>query len=63
VSIGTNELIGTNPSHLAPALDMLFEGRWKRGGIPPLWDGRTSERIAERLEVLLDAAATVSHAN
>jgi UDP-N-acetylglucosamine 2-epimerase (non-hydrolysing) len=63
VSIGTNELIGTNPSRLAPALDTLFEGRWKRGGIPPLWDGRTSERIAERLEVLLDAAATVSHAN
>jgi UDP-N-acetylglucosamine 2-epimerase (non-hydrolysing) len=57
VSIGTNELIGTDPSHLAPALDRLFVGRWKRGGIPPLWDGKTSERIAERLEVLLDAAA------
>ena len=55
VSIGTNELIGTDPSRLAPALDRLFEGRWKRGGIPPLWDGKTSERIAERLEVLLDA--------
>jgi UDP-N-acetylglucosamine 2-epimerase (non-hydrolysing) len=56
VSIGTNELIGTDPSRLAPALDRLFDGRWKRGGIPPLWDGRTSERIAERLERLLDAA-------
>jgi UDP-N-acetylglucosamine 2-epimerase (non-hydrolysing) len=57
VSIGTNELIGTDPSHLAPALDRLFGGRWKRGGIPSLWDGKTSERIAERLEALLDAAA------
>jgi UDP-N-acetylglucosamine 2-epimerase (non-hydrolysing) len=57
VSIGTNELIGTDPSHLAPALDRLFVGRWKRGGIPSLWDGKTSERIAERLEALLDAAA------
>jgi UDP-N-acetylglucosamine 2-epimerase (non-hydrolysing) len=57
VSIGTNELIGTDPSRLAPALDRLFEGRWKRGGIPPLWDGKTSERIADRLDVLLDAAA------
>jgi UDP-N-acetylglucosamine 2-epimerase (non-hydrolysing) len=56
VSIGTNELIGTDPARLAPALQELFEGRWKRGGIPPLWDGRTSERIAERLEVLLGAA-------
>jgi UDP-N-acetylglucosamine 2-epimerase (non-hydrolysing) len=58
VSIGTNELIGTDPSRLAPALDKLFEGRWKHGGIPPLWDGKTSERIAEHLEVLLDAAAS-----
>jgi UDP-N-acetylglucosamine 2-epimerase (non-hydrolysing) len=57
VSIGTNELIGTDPSRLAPALDKLFEGRWKPGGIPPLWDGKTSERIAAHLEALLDAAA------
>jgi UDP-N-acetylglucosamine 2-epimerase (non-hydrolysing) len=55
VSIGTNELIGTDPARLAPTLQQLFEGRWKRGGIPPLWDGKTSERIAERLEVLLGA--------
>jgi UDP-N-acetylglucosamine 2-epimerase (non-hydrolysing) len=57
VSIGTNELIGTDPSQLAPALGRLFDGRWKRGGIPPLWDGKTSERIAERLEALLNAAS------
>ena len=57
VSIGTNELIGTDPSQLAPALERLFDGRWKRGGIPPLWDGRTSERIAAQLEALFDAAA------
>jgi len=57
VSIGTNELIGTDPSRLAPTLNKLFEGGWKRGGIPPLWDGKTSERIAERLEALLDATA------
>ena len=56
VSIGTNELIGTDPDRLAPTLEALFDGRWKRGGIPPLWDGKTSERIAERLEELLDAA-------
>ena len=56
VSIGTNELIGTDPDRLAPTLEALFDGRWKRGGIPPLWDGKTSERIAERLEQLLGAA-------
>jgi UDP-N-acetylglucosamine 2-epimerase (non-hydrolysing) len=58
VSMGTNELIGTDPSRLAPALDRLFAGRWKRGSVPPLWDGKTSERIAQRLESLLGASGT-----
>jgi UDP-N-acetylglucosamine 2-epimerase (non-hydrolysing) len=62
VSIGTNELIGTDPSRLAPTLDTLFEGRWKRGDIPPLWDGKTSDRIAEHLDALLAGAASVARA-
>ena len=53
ISIGTNELIGTDPSALAPALERLFAGNWKRGGIPEKWDGRTGERIVEVLERLL----------
>lgn len=53
VSLGTNELIGTDPAALGPALDRLFEGRWKAGGIPPLWDGRTSQRIVAALERVL----------
>jgi UDP-N-acetylglucosamine 2-epimerase (non-hydrolysing) len=53
VTLGTNELIGTDPAALKPALDTLFDGRWKQGSIPPLWDGRTGERIAEVLERLL----------
>ena len=53
VSIGTNELIGTDPAALKPALDRLFDGRWKQGGIPEKWDGRTGERIAAALEELL----------
>ncbi len=55
VTVGTNELIGTNPAALQPALDRLFEGQWKAGGIPDLWDGRTSIRIADVLERLLCA--------
>ena len=49
VSIGTNELLGTNPSALEPAMRKLLGGQWKKGGIPPLWDGKTSERIIETL--------------
>jgi UDP-N-acetylglucosamine 2-epimerase (non-hydrolysing) len=63
VSVGTNELIGTDPAALKPALDMLFAGKWKTGRIPDLWDGRASERIAAILEELFsrpDALCRVS---
>ena len=53
VTVGTNELIGTDPAALKPALDKLFSGQWKKGGIPELWDGRTGERIAAALDRLL----------
>lgn len=53
VTLGTNELLGINPAALQPALDRLFAGDWKRGSIPPLWDGRTSERIVQALESVL----------
>jgi UDP-N-acetylglucosamine 2-epimerase (non-hydrolysing) len=49
VTIGTNELIGTNPIAIKPALDRLFTGKWKSGGIPPLWDGNTAKRIVDCL--------------
>lgn len=53
VTIGTNELIGTDPASLKPALDRLFAGQWKRGAIPELWDGHTGERIVAVLERIL----------
>ncbi len=49
ITMGTNELIGTDPKAIGPALDRLFAGHWKTGSIPPLWDGKTAERIVERL--------------
>jgi UDP-N-acetylglucosamine 2-epimerase (non-hydrolysing) len=53
VTIGTNELIGTDPAKLGPALDRLFAGEWKQGAIPEKWDGQTGPRIAAILEGLL----------
>jgi UDP-N-acetylglucosamine 2-epimerase (non-hydrolysing) len=49
ITMGTNELIGTNPKNIAPALIKLFTGNWKKGEISPLWDGKTSERIVDVL--------------
>ena len=48
-TVGTNELIGTNPDAIKPALDKLFAGEWKKGEIPELWDGKSAERIVEQL--------------
>ena len=48
-TVGTNELIGTDPAAVKPALDLLFSGEWKKGAIPALWDGHTAERIVEIL--------------
>ena len=54
ITIGTNELIGTDPSKLPPALSRLMAGQWKKGAIPPKWDGKTAARIVEQLERLLE---------
>lgn len=53
ITIGTNELIGTDPGKLAPPLARLMAGQWKKGTIPPKWDGKAAERIVEHLEQLL----------
>jgi len=52
VTIGTNELIGTNPNAIKPALEKLFAGDWKKGSIPELWDGNTAKRIVSILKNL-----------
>ena len=53
VTIGTNELLGTDPAALEPAMDRLFAGQWKQGAVPDKWDGKTAERIVAQLETLL----------
>lgn len=53
VTIGTNELIGTDPKKLPPALTRLIAGQWKKGTIPPKWDGKAAERIVDQLGRLL----------
>lgn len=49
VSIGTNELVGSDREKIIQTIQMLLAGTWKKGGIPPLWDGKSAQRIAEVL--------------
>lgn len=47
VTIGTNEIVGTNPEDIVPYLQKLVAGDWKKGGIPDMWDGKTAGRIVD----------------
>lgn len=49
ITMGTNELVGTDSGNLKPYLDKLMAGNWKKGGQIPLWDGKTAERIVKVL--------------
>ena len=49
VNIGTNALVGQDRRLLDSELKKILEGSAKKGSIPPLWDGRASERIARAL--------------
>jgi UDP-N-acetylglucosamine 2-epimerase (non-hydrolysing) len=53
ITMGTNELVGTDPARLGPVLARLMSGQWKRGGIPEKWDGHTGRRIVAELARLL----------
>lgn len=48
VSVGTNELIHS-VDELPEWMNRLFNGQWKSGEIPELWDGKTSGRIVRKL--------------
>lgn len=52
VTLGTNTLVGQDSERLAVELSAILDGRAKRGSIPPLWDGRAGERIADVLQRL-----------
>lgn len=48
-TIGTNELVGTNPKKITEAFDRLLAGNWKKGTIPELWDGQAAQRIVDHI--------------
>jgi len=51
-TVGTNELLGTDPGSIAPAFEKLFAGQWKKGGIPAMWDGKTADRIIASIGII-----------
>lgn len=49
ITVGTNELIGTQSENIIAGFERLKSGQWKKGNIPLLWDGNTSDRIVAQL--------------
>src|SRR5262249_35423816 len=49
VDLGTNILVGQNGDKLRSELAAILAGKAKSASAPPLWDGRTGERIADIL--------------
>jgi UDP-N-acetylglucosamine 2-epimerase (non-hydrolysing) len=49
VSIGSNILVGRDMDRLKSEARKILSGNAKSGGIPPLWDGKAGERIADVL--------------
>ncbi len=47
VEIGTNTIVGQDMDRLKKEVYRILEGKGKKGTVPPLWDGRAGERIAD----------------
>jgi UDP-N-acetylglucosamine 2-epimerase (non-hydrolysing) len=49
-TLGTNVLVGRDNVKLRQEMTKILQGKAKKGTVPPLWDGRAAERIANVLE-------------
>ena len=49
VTIGTNKVVGTNAAIIISSAEKLISGDQVEGNIPPLWDGKTAERIDDKI--------------
>lgn len=50
VTIGTNELVGSEEGKVRDAVKRMISGQWKKGAIPELWDGHAAKRIVDAIE-------------
>jgi len=49
VSIGTNTIVGQNSEMAMEYVQKILSGEYKKGKVPPLWDGKAAERIVDIL--------------
>jgi UDP-N-acetylglucosamine 2-epimerase (non-hydrolysing) len=54
VELGTNVIVGDDLDLAGRMVEQILRGEWKKGSVPPLWDGHAASRV---VDVLLGAAA------
>ena len=59
VTVGTNILVGRDLQRLQAEVCSLLRGQRKQGSVPPLWDGRAAQRIADIICARDDQRAVV----
>ena len=53
VTIGTNEILPFDPEAIQEQIFKIEKGEYKQGNIPPLWDGKATERIMSNINSIL----------
>ena len=53
VTLGTNELLPFDLALIKTKIEAIENGSYKKGQIPPLWDGKATERVVEVLAHVL----------
>lgn len=47
IDVGTNTLVELDIQHVMALITQILEGHYKKGAIPPMWDGKASERLTK----------------
>jgi UDP-N-acetylglucosamine 2-epimerase (non-hydrolysing) len=58
VSQGTSTLVGNSSQRIQQYAHDILEGRYKKGGDIPLWDGKTAPRVVSTIKEYLGLSST-----
>ena len=50
IELGTNQLVELDRDVIIQKVNTILNGHYKKGSIPPLWDGNTAERIVQVMD-------------
>jgi len=57
VELGTNAIVGDDLELAGKMVERILRGNWKKGTVPPLWDGHAARRVVDAVVSVLEVAA------